>query len=259
MKNISLLIFNSLTFCLTLFLNYLYGSGVGERKSVGEISNQFDTLITPAGYAFAIWGLIYLLLFGFLLFQWISFFKKQNHKSLVPASVWFGLSNIFNGMWIVVWTSEMIGTSVLVIFALLGCLMVLVFRLRLEIWDAPLDIIAFVWWPICIYTGWVVVATVVNTSVLFYTLDLLENHVMWTVMVLIVATIIYLILINSRNMREAALVGVWAYLAIFFRQLENETLIAYSALILAGILFLSSIYHAYKNRRTNPLAKLLGK
>ncbi|WP_373494408.1 hypothetical protein [Aquiflexum sp.] len=258
MKNIALLIFNTLSFAITLYLNYLYGAGVGERRSVGEISNQYETLITPGGYAFSIWGLIYLFLLSFIVFQWISFFKNQNHKSLIPSSIWFGLSNILNGLWIVVWTSEMISISVLVIFALLVCLLTLVVKLRLEIWDAPLDIIAFVWWPICIYTGWIITASVVNLSVLFVVGGiLLSNQIFWTVVVLLIATVIYSMLIRFRNMREAALVGVWAFAAIAFKQWDNQYIVAYTSLLFAGVLLLAAGIHAFRNRKTNPFKKII--
>ncbi|WP_373523605.1 hypothetical protein [Aquiflexum sp.] len=258
MKSISLLIFNTLSFIATLYLNYLYGAGVGGRKSVGEVSSQFDTLITPAGYAFSIWGLIYLLLLGFIVFQWVSFFKNQNQKSLLPSSIWFGLSNILNGLWIVVWTSELISISVLVIFSLLLCLLALVVRLRLETWDAPLDIIAFVWWPICIYTGWIITASVVNLSVWFvFKGILLSNQVFWTIAVLFIGTAIYLMLIRFRNMREAALVGVWAFTAISVKQWDNQYMIAFASLFLAGVLFLAAGIHAFNNRKTNPFQKIM--
>ncbi|PRY86519.1 hypothetical protein CLW00_1086 [Mongoliibacter ruber] len=256
MKNIILLIFNSLTFVLTLYLNYLFGAGVGDRKSVGEISSQFDTLITPAGYAFSIWGLIYLMLFGFLVYQWITYFRNNSHKSLAPSSFWFGLSNLLNALWIVVWTSELIGLSSLVIFGLLASLLVLVFRLKLEIWDAPLSIIAFVWWPICIYTGWIVVASVVNLSVWFYTLNIFQNEPLWTIIVLMVATGIYLFLTFKRNMREAAVVGVWAFVAISVKQWDVNQEVAYTALLLVGLLTIAVSYHAFVNRSTNPITKI---
>ncbi|SMD43652.1 hypothetical protein SAMN00777080_2257 [Aquiflexum balticum DSM 16537] len=258
MKRLALLLFNTVTFAITLYLNYIFGSGAGSRRNVGEISAQYDTLITPAGYAFSIWGLIYLLLLSFIVFQWISFFKNQNHKSLVPSSIWFGLSNVFNGLWIVVWTSEMITVSVLVIFALLICLLTLVVKLRLETWDAPLDIIAFVWWPICVYTGWIITASVVNLSVWFLAKEiLLSNQVFWTIAVLFIGTGIYLALIRYRNMREASLVGVWAFVAIAVKQWDNQYLVAYAALIFAALLFLAAGIHGFKNRKTSPFQKII--
>lgn len=258
MKRLALLLFNTVTFGITLYLNYIFGSGAGGRRNVGEISAQYDTLITPAGYAFSIWGLIYLLLLSFIVFQWVSFFKSQNQKSLIPSSIWFGLSNVFNGLWIIVWTSEMITVSVLVIFALLICLLMLVVKLRLETWDAPLDIIAFVWWPICIYTGWVITASVVNLSVWFLAKEiLLSNQAFWTIAVLFIGTGIYLALIRFRNMREAALVGVWAFIAIAVKQWDNQYMVAYAALIFATALFLAASIHGFKNRKTNPFQKII--
>lgn len=256
MKSISLLIFNTLSFGLTLYLNYLYGAGVGDRKSVGEISSQYDTLITPAGYAFSIWGLIYLMLFAFLVYQWVTYFKNETSKSLEPASIWFGLSNLFNALWIIVWTSDYTGLSTLVIFGLLACLLMLVFKLRLEIWDASLTIIAFVWWPICIYIGWIIVASVVNLSVWFYTLNIFQNESLWTAIVLLVATGIYLFLTFKRNMREAAGVGVWAFIAICVKQWDGNQSVAYAALSFSAVLAIAVAYHAFVNRATNPIAKI---
>ena len=46
--------------------------------------------------------------------------------------------------------------------------MILVIRLNMERWDAPFPIIAFVWWPICIYSGWIAVATIANATTVLY-------------------------------------------------------------------------------------------
>ena len=62
MKQITLLILNTLSLLYALIMNGLAGSPVFNGKSVGSVSAQYDTLFAPAGYAFAIWGLIYLLL-----------------------------------------------------------------------------------------------------------------------------------------------------------------------------------------------------
>jgi hypothetical protein len=61
MKYLLLLIFNTLTLAGTLFLNYLADTGKLSGKSIGEVSEQFSTLLTPVGYAFSIWSLICLL------------------------------------------------------------------------------------------------------------------------------------------------------------------------------------------------------
>jgi hypothetical protein len=255
MNRLALLLANTLTFLGTLYANYVYSSGSGSGQSVGEVSDEYSTMITPAGYAFSIWGLIYLLLLGFVVNQWLENFKGWKDESLSKSGIWFSLANVFNGLWIVVWTSEQIGLSVLVIFLLLICLIQLVLRLGLEMWDAPKRVIFLVWWPICIYTGWIVLASVVNTAVLVKTLGFLDglfNESAWAIIVIAVAVLIYLWLTFSRNMREAALVGTWGIAAIAYRHWDTEAALAIAALIAAVLLFTASSFHAFKNRKSAP-------
>lgn len=255
MTRLALLLVNSLTFLGTLYVNYVYSSGSGSGQSVGEVSDEFSTMITPAGYAFSIWGLIYLLLLAFVVNQWLEYSKGWKDESLSKSGIWFALSNVFNGLWIVVWTNELLGLSVLVIFLLLFCLIQLVLRLRLELWDAPKRVIFMVWWPVCIYLGWIVLATVVNTAVLVKfsgLVDGLFNETAWAIIVILIAVLIYLWLTFSRNMREAALVGTWGITAIAYRHWDSEAALAIMALIAAVLLFIASSYHAYKNRKSAP-------
>jgi hypothetical protein len=165
MKPGLLLFANTLTLLGTLLINYLGGTGNLNGPSIGEVSDRYPTLITPAGYAFSIWGLIYFLLLAFVAYQWHAYFHDRNQESLNKAGIWFSLANIANGLWVIAWTNEALGFSVMLIFLLLFFLVLLVLRLRLEIWDAPLRMIAFVWWPVCIYIGWIILAVVINVAV----------------------------------------------------------------------------------------------
>lgn len=246
----------------TLYLNYLGGTGKLSGKSIGEVSEQFNTLLTPAGYAFSIWSLIYLLLIVFVGYQWVGYFKKHSKGSLQEAGAWFSVANIANGLWVLAWCYEMPGLSVLIMFFLLFSLLCLVVRLKLEIWDAPLRIIVFVWWPICIYTGWIVVAAVTNVAAYLKSLEWQGGFLSaeaWAIIMLIVATALYLYLTYARNMREATFVGVWGFVAIASKQWENQEIVATIALIAAGILFIYASYHGLKNRATSPFVKFKNK
>ncbi len=259
MKQINLLISNTLTLIFALVLNGLAGSGVFNGKSVGDISARYDTLIAPAGYAFAIWGIIYLLLILFVGYQWYAWLRDRDDTALKQTGFWFALGNIANGLWIVAWLNEYMGISVLLIFILLFSLIMLTLRLRLEIWDAPLRTIVFVWWPICIYLGWIVVASVANVAAYLVSLNWQGGFLSpatWTVIMIAVATVIYLLLIFTRNMREAALVGIWAFIAIAVRQWSVHDGIVFAALAGAGILLIVVSWHGYKNRATSPFKKL---
>ncbi len=259
MKQINLLIINTLSLAFALVLNGLAGSGVFGGKTVADVSARYDTLITPAGYAFAIWGVIYLLLLLFAGYQWYAWLKNREDTALKQTGLWFALGNLANGLWIVVWLNEYLALSVVVILILLVSLIMLTLRLRLETWDAPVRTIAFVWWPICIYLGWIVVATVANVSVYLVSINWqggFLSPLAWTVVMIAVATVIYLLLIYTRNMREAALVGVWAFIAIAVRQGSLNPEIVYAALVGAALLLIAISWHGYRNRQTSPFEKL---
>ena len=73
---------------------------------------------------------------------------------------------------------------------------------------------------------------------------------------IVAATIINLLMIWKRNMREFALVGVWALFAIFIRHNGSNKYIAYAAITGVIILFVVITIHAMKNHETNPFKKL---
>jgi len=142
---------------------------------------------------------------------------------------------------------------------LLFSLIMLTIRLRLETWDAPVRIIAFVWWPICIYVGWIIVASVANISVFLVSIGWQGGFIsakIWTIIMIGIATVIYLILIKTRNMREAAVVGIWALAAIAVKQWQVNPEIVIAALAASAILFVAISVHGFKNRKTSPFEKL---
>lgn len=260
MKPFHLLLINSLSLIITLFVNYLGGTGAYLGKSVGEISSLYPTIITPAAYAFSIWGLIYLGLIAFVIYQWYTYYSGKPSVSIIPTGLWLALANSFNACWIWAWTSEYILLSALLISLLLLALIRLVIRLRLELDDAPLQVIFWVWWPVCIYTGWIILATVLNISVWIQNSGFLAetwSEGTWAGLILIVASLIYTGLTYLRNMREAALVGVWGFVAIGMKQWETLPSIGILSVVLAAMLFLIAMLHGYKNRKTSPMAKIL--
>lgn len=258
MSKLAWLIINTLSLFITLFANYYSTAFAEEGQSVGEISDRFSTLITPAGYAFAIWGIIYLALLLFVGFQWYQYLTKKEDQ-LREIGIWFLVSNLANTLWIMSWTSLMIDTSVIVIFLLLLSLIQLTVRLRLEIWDAPVRIIMFVWWPLVIYLGWIILASVVNVAAWLVSTGWdggIFSPDTWTVVMLLAAMLIYIGLIFTRNLRESAAVGIWGISAIAMRHWGTETLLAYTAIAVCIVLFLAISYHGYRNRATSPFIKL---
>jgi len=250
MRQIALLILNSITLLFTLVANYLWGTGATGGTSVGEISSRYETFFTPAGYAFAIWGLIYLLLLAFVGYQWFSWLKHRDSQYLKLTGMWLAPGNLANGFWILSWTNGSIGLSLGLIGILLLSLLVLMVKLRLETWDAPVRIVAFVWWPVSIYLGWIVVATMANFSVLLVKLypdGAIATQALWTIVMIAVACLVYVLLVYYRNMREAAFVGIWALTAIAVKQWNENESVVYAALLASTILFVYSMRQAIKS------------
>jgi hypothetical protein len=224
--------------------------------SVGEISEKYEVMITPAGFAFGIWGTIYAGLLVFLLFQWYTAFRKDEY--FPSAGPWFWLANALNALWIIFWSNEVLWLSVVIILLLLIALIKLVYRFRLEMYDAPLTVITFVWWPLLLYFAWVLIAVILNISIaLHYTTAIGDtlSPSLWSIIILSVAAIIFLLLVFKRNMREGTAVYIWALFGISKNGLVSEA-VQTSCWILMGICLLVSAWHAYINRHTSPFAKL---
>ena len=129
----------------------------------------------------------------------------------------------------------------------------------MERWDAPIEIIAFVWWPVCFYSGWIAVATIANISAFLIKIGLEVSQLTQIIITMVLITIaVYInnLMINLRNMREFALVGAWALFAIFIRHKDSLESIAYYALAGAVVLTVAAGIHGYQNRATNPMNKL---
>ncbi|MFT6868999.1 MAG: hypothetical protein ACJAYY_002739 [Paraglaciecola sp.] len=244
---------NGIAFVSVVFINYLSNTGLLNNTTIGEISRDLNSLFTPAGYAFSIWGLIYLLLTGFAIYQGRSLFVKVRNDDFVEKTgTWFIISCVANAAWIFCWLYEYTGLSCIFIFLLLFSLLKIVWNNKMELWDAPFSVILFLWWPFVIYSGWVTVASIANVS--SYLVKIGWNGFgispeIWTLIMIAIATALNLTITWKRNMREFALVGAWALIAIGVANNRNSSLIAYVAFFTAAILIVSSALHAFKNRR----------
>lgn len=249
-------VFNGVAFIATIFMNYLSNTGQMNDTTIGDVSNGLQTLFTPAGYAFAIWGLIYLLLLGYILYQGRSLFVKVRDDSFVlKIGWWFVISCIANSLWIVCWIYEYTGLSCVFIFLLLFSLLKIVWNNRMELWDAPISVILFLWWPFVIYSGWVTVASIANVSAFLVKIGwdgFGISPVSWTIIMIVIASVINLVITWKRNMREFAFVGAWALIAIGVANNEIQTSITNMAYICAAILIISSSIHGIINMKTNP-------
>ena len=257
-KKLALL--NLLSVVLVIAVNYISQAIRINETTIGEVSNKYFNLFTPAGYAFAIWGLIFLALLAYGIFQVRRAYSGEKGNDFVEQTgYWFLIANLLNCAWVFAFAYDHTGLSVLIMLGILFSLLKIVVNTNMERWDAPIEIIAFVWWPICLYSGWIAVATIANFAAFFSKIGWNGaplSEVTWTVIMIGIATLLNLFMIRTRNMREFALVGIWALMAIYVRHKEAYDSIAYTALACSTILFLAIAWHGFQNRKTNPFIKL---
>ncbi len=234
---------------ITIFVNYLSNTGFFNGETMGSVSEQYENYFTPAGYAFSIWGLIYLALAGFVVYQ----AREKNYETTAEIGWWFIVSCIANCLWVVSWLYEYTGLSLIIMTVILFSLLKIVINTRMELYSPGTKKIIFVWWPFCLYAGWITVAYIANTAAYLTKIGwdgFGLSEVAWTIIVIGVAGIINLLVVWKRNMREFALVGVWGLTAVAVANWTQEQTISYAALLMAFLIFISVAIHGYRNRHS---------
>lgn len=195
---------NVIAFLVVILVNYLSNALPFNGQTTSEISNKLTVLFTPAGYVFFIWGLIYLHLGVWIIRQFPK--GRRNLPIYQNTSVLFVLSCILNSAWVVLWHYEFFVTTVVVIVSLLLTLIALYKKVQVS--DPGL----FDRLPFSIYLGWISVATIANIS---YVLVYLEwdgfglSNVTWTIIMLVVATLLAVWFNIAKSDRVYPLVFVW--------------------------------------------------
>lgn len=249
---------NLIVLLFTIWVNYYINSG-STGVSMKAISDQFLNLFTPAGYAFSIWGVIYLMLLAFSVYQLSDLFnKKVNTDFVLDVSGWFILANLANAAWVVVFTNGQVGLSVLIMLVLFASLLKIVLNLNMERTDPFFVYILLVWWPVSAYFGWINVAMIANISTWLTALGWNGSPLtptIWAILMLLVAGSIFITMVWKRNMREYASAGVWGVVAVGVKNLNSNDAVAYTAFTVAVLVLINVMAHGYKNRSMGPIRK----
>ncbi len=248
----TLQIANGVALVFTIIFNYLSNTGIFDGKTIGDVSDQYNTSITPAGYAFSIWGLIYVLLFAFVIYTGRSLFKPDKNDAdgiIEQVGWWFVVSCITNCAWIVVWLNGWSGLSVVIlVIAMISLTKILLETLNFA--ETP----AKKWFvnvPFQIYAGWMSVALIVATAAWLGKIGwdgLGISGELWTVILIAVATVIHLMMTWRKNSPLFAIVGIWAFVAIAQANSESSSTIYICAMICAAVLFGSSLFNMIRRK-----------
>jgi hypothetical protein len=211
---------NIIAYVVTIIVNSLAGStALLNGRTTAVVSDAYPTLVTPAGYVFSIWGVIYLLLAAFVIYQILPNQKDQPYQKQIGAL--FILSGLFNVVWLFLWQYDYIALSVVVMFALLATLIAIYVRLGIGKTKAPLTERLLVRLPFSVYLGWITIATIANVSAALVSVSwdgFGLSPQTWAILVLAVAAVIAVAVIVTRKDVAYSLVVIWALAGIAVKQ-----------------------------------------
>lgn len=192
--------------------------------TTGEVSDSYPNLFAPAGLTFAIWGVIYLALIGYVLYQFGLFQKNKQDAQLASdqkVRILFIVSSVANSIWIFAWHFRLIPVTMVLMLVILISLMAINLITRRQAYPQGGKI--FVRLPFAIYFGWITVATIANATALLVDLKwdgsgLRETT--WTVLILFAGVLIGWVTTVFLKSIAYGLVLVWAYAGILLKHLS---------------------------------------
>ncbi len=215
MKNILRQIAVIIAVLVTIIINILADALPINGLNTGKISDTFQVYFVPAGYVFAIWGLIYIGLITYAVFQ--AFPAQKENPRMQTTGWWVVLGCLANSMWIFLWHYELFIGTLAAMLVLLASLIATYLRLGIGKTKVSSTETWMVRVPFSIYLGWITVATIANvTDVLSYLKWDQFGHSAGTWMLVILFTVVVIAGLMSFTRRDIAYAAVilWALAGI---------------------------------------------
>ncbi len=222
----------------TIIFNGLAATGRVNGVTADAISDKYTTVLTPAGYAFSIWSLIYLGLIAFSIYQMLpgNLIRFRGVRSL------YIISCVLNCSWIYFWHREQIGVCLGLIFALAVTLVVILVQFD-RLADERGAI--FTKGVFGLYSGWVTAAMLVNFVIFLRYFEVGFSNVVWSlvgvVLIILAGCLAALVRFRLRNYLYPLAIA-WAVTAIAVKQSGNTAIVIAAALCVIVCLVLAASF-----------------
>jgi hypothetical protein len=243
---------NVLAVVATIALNGLANALPLNGLTTGEISDRFEVYFVPAGYVFSIWGLIYVALSAFAVYQALP--SQRTNPRLRSVGYLFVLSCVANIAWLFFWHYERFPLTMVAMAALLLLLIVVYLRLGIGRTEVPTPEKWLMRVPFSIYLGWITVATVANATSLLEYLNWNGWGIspeIWAVILLLTATAITWAAALTRGDVAYALVIVWALIGIAVKH-AGVAIVSTTAWITSGAVAVAIGLAVWRGRQGKP-------
>lgn len=226
----NLAIINLLLLLVQVALSYATQYKLVNVLDVGEVSDRYPSLFTPAGFTFAIWGVIYTALLAFCIRHIVlAFAQPSEHPGngeLENIGGWFAANNIFTIAWLLTWTNGYIGIATILIVLQLLSLIVIHSRLGIHNRRQATGSKILTQFPLSIYLGWIMIATIANTAIYFVaigeeTAGLSLSPINWTRILIAGAVLITVLVVFAARNVAVGLVTIWALWGIISKRREE--------------------------------------
>ena len=259
MKRIRILaICNALFFLLHLVPAQLTQLKLLSGQTIGDVSDKYFTLFTPAGITFAIWGVIYLALAAFCVYHLVKAFKEdashEANRAISRMGYLFIINSLATGLWTIAWVHEWLLVSVGLMLIQLVTLILI--QLTVGIYNPKRSAASrwFTQFPLSIYFGWICIATVANISA---TLVGYSWHgfglppEFWTMLMIAVAAAITVFVVLTRRNAFVGVVTIWAFYGIILKHqalsLASSQDIITTAWLCLALVVLAVLFIVYRN------------
>ena len=246
-------IVNGIVLVVTVVINYLSNTGIFNGETMATISAKYQNLFTPAGYAFSIWGLIYLGLFGFVVY-FGPFLKQTREKEEVISKVgwWFSVSCLANCLWVITWLYDYTFVTIFLMLLLFVSLLQIIQNTRTIAFESNLKKLAFLKLPFHLYAGWISVALIADVAAYLTKIGwdgFGISATAWTLIMFVVALVIHLLMIWQCRMPAFGLVAAWALIAIAVANKGMNSVLYTAAMVVAIIVLLNLFSYCIRYRK----------
>jgi hypothetical protein len=233
---------NLLAVLVTLVINILANALPLNGQNTGQISDSFKVFFVPAGYVFSIWGLIYIGLLAYGIYQALP--SQRDNPRLRSIDGLFLVSSAANSLWIFAWHYNIFSLTIVLMLILLASLIGIYLRLN----NGNAEITAGERWTVqktfSVYLGWITVATIANAADVLYYWKWngfgIDGQI-WTLIVLAAALAIAFTMTITRRDTAYLLVLVWAFAGIVVKQ-SGAPLVAGASAVSAVLVAMMALY-----------------
>lgn len=220
----------------------------------GAISDRFPVYFVPAGYVFSIWGLIYLGLIAYAVYQALP--SQRENLQLRSSGGLFLAGSLANIAWIFLWHYLQFPLTLVAMLILLATLIGVYLRLDIGRSSPPRAERWLVQVPFSIYLGWITVATIANGTALLSYLAWSGFGIgdqAWLVIMLAVALVVAALMAWTRGDVAYLLVLAWAFAGIAVKH-ADVPVVATASWIATAIVLALVVLAAWRTRSGGPKA-----